>query len=81
VPLRHFVLGSALGILPGTLVATVFGDQLADGLRNPASVNVWLLVAVAAVLAVATWGVRRWLFVARPETAGPNDAPASSRAA
>jgi phospholipase D1/2 len=81
VPLRHFILGSALGILPGTLVATVFGDQLADGLRNPASVNVWLIVAVAAVLAIATWGVRRWLFVARPETARPNDAAASSSTA
>jgi phospholipase D1/2 len=70
VPLRHFVLGSALGILPGTLVATVFGDQLAHGLRNPSSVNVWLIVAVAALLATATWGVRRWLFVSRPEIHG-----------
>jgi phospholipase D1/2 len=67
---RDFMLGSAFGILPGTLVATVFGDQVASGLRNPASVNVWLIVAVAAVLAVATWGVRRWLFVSRPEIHG-----------
>jgi phospholipase D1/2 len=67
VPLRHFMIGSALGILPGTLVATVFGDQLASGLRNPASINVWLIVTAAAVLAVATWGVKRWLFVSRPE--------------
>jgi len=70
VPLRHFMLGSALGILPGTLVAAVFGDQLAAGLRNPASVNVWLIVAVAAALAAATWGVRRWLFVSRPDIHG-----------
>jgi phospholipase D1/2 len=67
---RDFMLGSAFGILPGTLVATVFGDQLASGLRNPASVNVWLIIALAAVLAVATWGVRRWLFVSRPEIHG-----------
>ena len=34
--LRHFMLGSALGILPGTLVATVFGDQLDRGLARSA---------------------------------------------
>jgi uncharacterized membrane protein YdjX (TVP38/TMEM64 family) len=62
VRLWHFMLGSAIGILPGTLVATVFGDQLAVALRNPRSINVGLIVAAALVLAAATWAVRRWLF-------------------
>lgn len=62
VRLWHFMVGSAIGILPGTLVATVFGDQLAAGLRDPRSINLGLIAAAAAVLAVATWLVRRWLF-------------------
>ncbi len=62
VRLWHFVVGSAIGILPGTLVATIFGDQLATGLRDPRSINIWLIAAAVVVLGVATWLVRRWLF-------------------
>jgi len=58
----HFTIGSALGILPGTLVATVFGDQLVNGLRDPRAINVWLVVALFAAMLGATWLVRRWLF-------------------
>jgi phosphatidylserine/phosphatidylglycerophosphate/cardiolipin synthase-like enzyme/uncharacterized membrane protein YdjX (TVP38/TMEM64 family) len=58
----HFALGTAIGILPGTLVATVFGDQLAAGLKDPRSINIWLILAAAVVLGLATWLVRRWLF-------------------
>jgi phospholipase D1/2 len=58
----HFALGTAIGILPGTLVATVFGDQLAAGLKDPRSINIWLIITAALVLGAATWFVRRWLF-------------------
>jgi phospholipase D1/2 len=58
----HFLLGSALGVLPGTLVATIFGDQLATALRDPHSINLWLIATAAVVLTTATWLVRRWLF-------------------
>ena len=56
-----FTVGSALGVLPGTLAATVLGDQLMAGLRDPGSINVGLLATVLAVLAIASWIVRRWL--------------------
>lgn len=62
VRLWQFMLGTAIGILPGTLVATVFGDQLAAGLRDPRSINVGLIALAVVVLGVATWAVRRWLF-------------------
>jgi uncharacterized membrane protein YdjX (TVP38/TMEM64 family) len=61
VRLWHFTLGTAIGILPGTLVATVFGDQLADGLRDPRSINLWVIAAAVILLGSATWLVRRWL--------------------
>jgi len=59
---RDFMIGSALGILPGTLVATVFGDQLVSGLRDPGSINLWLVGALAIALIAGTRIVRRWLF-------------------
>jgi uncharacterized membrane protein YdjX (TVP38/TMEM64 family) len=59
---RDFMIGSALGILPGTLVATVFGDQLVSGLKDPGSINLWLVGALAVALIVGTRFVRRWLF-------------------
>jgi phospholipase D1/2 len=59
---RDFMIGSALGILPGTLVATVFGDQLVSGLKDPTSINLWLVGALVIALVAGTRLVRRWLF-------------------
>lgn len=58
----HFIAGSALGILPGTLVTTVFGDQLIDALRDPRSIDFWPLAALALAMVASTWLVQRWLF-------------------
>jgi uncharacterized membrane protein YdjX (TVP38/TMEM64 family) len=59
---RDFMIGSALGVLPGTLVATVFGDQLVSGLKDPGSINLWLVGALVIALIAGTRIVRRWLF-------------------
>ena len=69
----HFLVGTAIGILPGTLFATVFGDQLVAGFRDPGSLNPWLiaaLVAIAGVLAAATWFMRRWMYAAASDSHG-----------
>jgi uncharacterized membrane protein YdjX (TVP38/TMEM64 family) len=68
---RDFMIGSALGILPGTLVATVFGDQVVSGLKDPGSINLWLVGALALALIVGTRYVRRWLF-GKSSTASTN---------
>lgn len=60
VKLLDFMLATALGMLPGTLAATVFGDQLEVALRDPGRVNLWLVAAVAMALGIATLLVR-WL--------------------
>lgn len=57
----QFMLGTAIGILPGTLTSTVFGDQLQAALEDPSKVNYWLIGSVLGLLAAATWFVRRWL--------------------
>jgi uncharacterized membrane protein YdjX (TVP38/TMEM64 family) len=61
IRLRDFLIGSAIGILPGTLVATVFGDQLVEGLRDPRAMNVWLILGMVVILGAGTLAVRRWL--------------------
>lgn len=61
VKLWHFMLGTAIGILPGTLTSTIFGDQLQAAIEDPSRVNYWLIAGVVAFFAVATWWVRRWL--------------------
>jgi uncharacterized membrane protein YdjX (TVP38/TMEM64 family) len=61
IRVRHYVLGTAIGILPGTLVATVFGGQLHGALRDPGSINYGLIGIVVAALLVGFFALRRWL--------------------
>jgi uncharacterized membrane protein YdjX (TVP38/TMEM64 family) len=55
------MLGTFLGMLPGMLVATVFGDQLESALRDPARINYWVVGGVLVFFVVLTVAVRRWL--------------------
>lgn len=61
IKLLDFMIGTALGMLPGTLTTTVFGDQLQVALHDPRQVNLWLIAGVVLVLVVASLLVRRWL--------------------
>ncbi len=59
VKLWHFALGTFLGMLPGTLAATVLSDQLAAALEDSTRVNFWMIAgAVAAIAALAFFGQR-----------------------
>jgi phospholipase D1/2 len=59
VKVWQYVLGTALGMLPGTLAMTVFGNQLAEGLRDPGNINYWVVGGVAlALLAVSACAAR-----------------------
>jgi uncharacterized membrane protein YdjX (TVP38/TMEM64 family) len=57
--LRHLLGGTALGMLPGTLATTVFGNQLESAFSN-GGVNWWLVAAIGAVLIGGSFAVRRW---------------------
>lgn len=56
----HFAGGSFLGMLPGALATTVFGDQLTAALRDPAQINYWLITAVVVLFAIGILAVRKW---------------------
>ena len=60
IKVRDFMLGTFLGMLPGTLTTTVFGDQIQTALEDPSKINWWLVAAVLAMFAVMIWYVRRW---------------------
>jgi uncharacterized membrane protein YdjX (TVP38/TMEM64 family) len=58
--LWQLVGGTALGMLPGTLAATIFGDQLESALSGASGMNWWVIGALAVAFAVGIVGVRRW---------------------
>jgi phosphatidylserine/phosphatidylglycerophosphate/cardiolipin synthase-like enzyme/uncharacterized membrane protein YdjX (TVP38/TMEM64 family) len=62
IKLWHVLAGTFLGMLPGTLTATVFGDQIQTALRDPERINYWIVAGVVLVMIVATLLVRRWLY-------------------
>ena len=66
VKLSDFMIGTALGMLPGTLTSTVFGNQLQVWLEDPRRANYWLIALVLLFLGIATWLVRRWLVASAP---------------
>ncbi len=75
IKLWHFMLGTAIGILPGTLAATVFGDQLQALLAGGEAVNYWLIGAAMLLLGLTTWAVRRWLLASSRHVATEHDGP------
>jgi len=93
IRLWHFLVGTALGVLPGLLAATVYGDQLGAALKDPARINYWLVGAITLFFAAAIVIVRAWLLILEraqmkresestsssvdPDVAGSNTARAS----
>lgn len=61
VKLWQLIAGTFLGMLPGTLTATVFGNQIEAGLRDPTAINYWIVGGVGAAFVVIMVVVRRWL--------------------
>jgi phosphatidylserine/phosphatidylglycerophosphate/cardiolipin synthase-like enzyme/uncharacterized membrane protein YdjX (TVP38/TMEM64 family) len=68
----EFALGTFLGMLPGLLAATVFGDQIESALRS-GQFNWWIVAGIVVFFVALTLVVRKWL--AR-QTAAPRPTPA-----
>jgi phospholipase D1/2 len=62
IPIRlwHVMLGTFLGMLPGTLTTTVFGDQIQTALEDPSRINWGLVGGVIVFFVVLTVVVKRW---------------------
>jgi phosphatidylserine/phosphatidylglycerophosphate/cardiolipin synthase-like enzyme/uncharacterized membrane protein YdjX (TVP38/TMEM64 family) len=57
---RDFVLGSAIGLLPGVIGMSVFTDRLAAAIEKPNLTAFAALAAVVAVLVACGWAIWRW---------------------
>ncbi len=52
IKLTDFLLGTALGMLPGIVAITVFADRVAAAVKNPHWTNIAVAAGIALVLAV-----------------------------
>jgi phospholipase D1/2 len=68
VRFRDYVLGTLLGILPGTIALTAFGHQLREIVARPTLTNVGLLLAVIAAWVTLSLALQR--FVSRRKRRG-----------
>ena len=55
----HVAAGTAIGLLPGTLATTIFGDQIETALSGGA-INWWVVGSVLGLLGAGVWAVNRW---------------------
>ena len=61
IKVRDYLLGTFLGMLPGVLATTVFGDQIAGWLEDPETISWWVVAAVVLFVVATTYFARRWL--------------------
>jgi len=60
IKLWHFMLGTFLGMLPGTLSTMVFGDQIQTALEDPSRIDWTLVGGVIVVFFALMLMARRW---------------------
>lgn len=56
----HYAAGTFLGMAPGVLATSVFGNEIASALKDPSQINWWLVGGVVIAFAAMTYFVRRW---------------------
>ena len=76
IPAWQYAVGSALGMAPGLLAATLFAGELRAWLEDPSTINWWIVAAAAAGFVAFGWWVRRWFQrrTDRPRTAATSKA-------
>ncbi|HYG54061.1 MAG TPA: VTT domain-containing protein [Burkholderiales bacterium] len=57
--LWHLAVGTGIGMLPGSLVTTIFGDQI-ETAASGGDINWWLVGGCAAALVGGAYAVKRW---------------------
>ena len=61
IRLRDLVLGTAIGITPGTLAMMLFIDQITAALRAPTTLAFVVLGVTMLLIVAGAWGLRCWL--------------------
>ena len=61
IRLRDLLLGTLIGISPGTLAMTLFAEQIAAALKNPTPLTFVWAGLTGLLIAVGLWALQRWL--------------------
>jgi uncharacterized membrane protein YdjX (TVP38/TMEM64 family) len=61
IKLKDFLVGTAIGMLPGILGVVVFSDRLLNAVRNPGWFNVSIAAGVAVLIGLGSWWIHRRL--------------------
>ena len=69
ITLWHFLLGTVIGMLPGTVATAMFANEISNALDDPSKVNYWVVALIVAILAALMFLSRHLLTRRR---AGPN---------
>jgi phospholipase D1/2 len=65
IKVKDFMIGTALGMLPGILVITLFADRLLQAINNPGWINALIAAALAAALIFGSWWIKKRLATSR----------------
>ncbi|HEU4625805.1 MAG TPA: VTT domain-containing protein [Steroidobacteraceae bacterium] len=60
VPFRDYMLGTILGIAPGTILVCLFGRQVREFWRHPSGQGIALVIGVAIVWIAVSLSLQRW---------------------
>jgi phosphatidylserine/phosphatidylglycerophosphate/cardiolipin synthase-like enzyme/uncharacterized membrane protein YdjX (TVP38/TMEM64 family) len=59
VRFRDYLIGNAIGLLPGVLALTIFADRIGATVRHPHANNLIVLALVAGAIGAALWWLKR----------------------
>jgi uncharacterized membrane protein YdjX (TVP38/TMEM64 family) len=61
IKLKDYMIGTAIGMLPGILAITIFADRLLHTIQNPGWVNALFAAMLALVLIGGSWWMKKRL--------------------
>jgi len=61
ISLRDMLLGTALGMAPGTLMMALFVDQIVEAMRRPSPTTFAILLLTVLLIVAGVLGFRYWL--------------------
>ncbi len=61
ISLRDMLLGTLIGMSPGTLVMALFVDQIVEAMRRPSAATFGILLLTVLLIVAGAVGVRYWL--------------------
>ncbi len=61
IRLRDMLIGTVLGMTPGTLIMMLFIEQIIDAIKRPSVATALLLAFMVLLIIGGIWGLRKWL--------------------